>query len=173
MIERKGINMPSYDKGTLKDLLDGKLPFSQVKSMLGSFKDPDRFEKMLEILQERVTWDDKIILPYGLHLYIVAKEGGQRVVKCDCGHEFGDYRENWKLNALVYIRDTEEKINEVYPKFMGSDPNWMVLREYYCPGCATQLEVEAVPPGYPVVFDFQPDIDTFYEKWLNKPVPMA
>jgi acetone carboxylase gamma subunit len=35
----------------------------------------------------------------------------------------------------------------------------------------TQLEVEAVPPGYPVVFDFLPDIDTFYEKWLGKPVP--
>jgi acetone carboxylase gamma subunit len=163
--------MPTYDRKTLEDLLDGKLPFRQVKNIMSAYKDPDRFEKMVEILQDRVPWPDPIILPYGLHLYIVAKPGGGRVVKCDCGHEFGDYRENWKLKALIYVRDTEEKMNEVYPKFMGSDPDWMVLREYYCPGCLTQLEVEAVPPGYPVVFDFLPDIDTFYEKWLGKPVP--
>lgn len=101
------------------------------------------------------------------------KENGERVVKCDCGHEFCEYTTNWKLHALVYVRKTEEKLQEVYPRFMGCDPNWMVLREYYCPGCQTQLEVEAVPPGYPIIFDFQPDIDAFYEKWLNREVPTA
>jgi hypothetical protein len=25
---------------------------------------------------------------------------------------------------------------------------------------------EAVPPGYPIVFDFQPDIDGFFAEWL-------
>lgn len=160
-----------YNRKTLEDLLDGKLPFSQVKTIMSSFKDPDRFEMMLEIHQSRVHWTEKIILPLGLHLYIVLKENGNRVVKCSCGHEFGDYEENWKLNAMIYVRDNEEKLGEIYPKMMGPDPRWMEVREYYCPGCFIQLEVEAVPPGYPVIFDFKPDIDAFYEKWLEKPVP--
>lgn len=167
------MKMPKYTRQTLEDLLDGKLPFSQVKAMMSAFKDPERFEMMLEIHQSRVPWSEKILLPLGLHLYVVLKENGERVVKCDCGYEFGDYRQNWKLNALIYVRDTEEKLAEIYPRKMGPDPRWMEIREYYCPGCATQLEVESLPPGYPVVFDFRPDIDAFYEKWLGKPVPTA
>jgi acetone carboxylase, gamma subunit len=96
---------------------------------------------------------------------------GERVVKCDCGHEFCDYRENWKLQAKIFVRDTEEKMNEIYPKLMSPDPEWQVIREYYCPSCATQLEVEAVPPWYPIILDFEPDIDTFYNEWIKKPLP--
>jgi len=51
---------------------------------------------------------------------------------------------------------------------MHSDPEWMALREYYCPGCYALLEVEMAPPGYPIVHDFQPDIETFYRDWLGK-----
>lgn len=163
--------MPSYDQRMIEELIDGKLPFSQVHKILSSFKDPDRFDKYLAILQDRAPYDDKIILPYGLHLNIVLKDNGDRIVKCNCGHEFCEYTTNWKEHANVYARDTEEKINEVYPKFMASDPKWMILREFYCPNCLTMLEVEAVPPGYPFVFDFQPDINAYYEKWLNRPVP--
>jgi acetone carboxylase gamma subunit len=36
-----------------------------------------------------------------------------------------------------------------------------------------QLEVEALPPGYPVVHEFLPDIEGFYEAWLERPVPAA
>ena len=31
-------------------------------------------------------------------------------------------------------------------------------------------EVEAVTPGYPVVFDFLPDLEGFYRDWLKKPL---
>src|SRR5450759_2595615 len=47
------------------------------------------------------------------------------------------------------------------------------LHEFYCPGCWSLLEVEAVPPGYPAVFDFEPDIDTFYADFLGRPAPAA
>ena len=99
------------------------------------------------------------------------KPGGQRVVKCDCGHEFGDYRENWKLAAQIYVRDTEEAYTEMYPEMMHALPEWMELREFFCPGCYALLEVEAVPPGYPIVFDFLPDLETFYREWLGKDLP--
>ena len=99
------------------------------------------------------------------------KPDGSRVVKCDCGYEFGDWRQNWKLEALVYVRDTEEKLQEIYPPMMHSNPEWIQLREYYCPRCRTQLEVEALPPGYPPVHDFQPDLETFYREWLGRELP--
>ena len=47
----------------------------------------------------------------------------------------------------------------------------MHLREYYDPESGVLLEVEAVPPGYPMVHDFKPDIDTFYREWLGMPAP--
>jgi acetone carboxylase gamma subunit len=45
-----------------------------------------------------------------------------------------------------------------------------LLREYFCPGCLALLEVEAVPPGYPVIHDFVPDLEGFYEAWLGRPL---
>ncbi len=163
--------MTRYDRKTIEELIDGTLDWVQLKEMISSFKDPERFDLYLDVLQDRVSWPERILLPYGLHLYIVAKPDGRRIVKCDCGHEFGDYRENWKLQALIYLRETEEAISELYPRFMGPDPEWQVLREYYCPQCLAQLEVEAVPAWYPVIFDFEPDLEGFYEEWLGRPLP--
>lgn len=162
--------MPEYDKKTLEKMIDGELPWGQLEEIISGEKDPNRFEKMMEILEERTEWDEKIILPLQEHLYIVAKDG-ERIVKCDCGHEFGDYRENWKKKSQVRVRDTKEELQELYPEYMASDPDWMEIREYYCPGCFTLLDTEAVPPGYPSIFNFLPDIDTFYEEWLGRPAP--
>ncbi len=158
------------DKETLRDLVDEKLPRGQVRAIQSGFKDADRFDKYLEILQERVDWPEQIVLPFGEHLYIAKSNGGHRV-KCHCGHEFCDYRENWKLGALINVRETAEALREIYPDKMHGDPEWNALREYFCPGCKTLLEVEAVPPGYPVVHDFVPDLEGFYEDWLGRPLP--
>ena len=170
------------DKDTLRDLVDEKLPRAQVRAIQSGYKDPDRFDKYLEILQEHVAWKEQIVLPFGEHLYIVKNPSGAKapdgsaeaptyLVKCDCGHEFCDYRQNWKLEALINVRATAEELREIYPDKMHGDPDWNVLREYFCPGCKTLLEVEAVPPGYPPVHDFVPDLEGFYEQWLGRPVP--
>ncbi|MFC1889958.1 acetone carboxylase subunit gamma [Thermodesulfobacteriota bacterium] len=160
-----------YSRKQIEDLIDGKLPFPMIHRMLSNFKDPDRFDKYIKVLSDRVTWDEKIILPYGLHLYIVQKSDGRRVVKCDCGNEFGSYKENWKLSASIRVRNSDEKLQEIYPPMMHCEPDWMELREYFCPSCFALLEVEAVPPGYPVIFDFQPDLETFYREWLGRELP--
>ena len=60
---------------------------------------------------------------------------------------------------------------EVYPKLMAPDTQWQVYREYYCPQCGTLHDVEAPTPWYPVIHDFEPDIDTFYKEWVNLPLP--
>src|SRR4051794_33856831 len=160
----------SYPKDLISDLIDGTLDWPQTKRIMSDFKDGDRFQKVVDILQERVDWDEPILLPIGEHLQIV-QSGGERVVKCDCGQEFGDYRENWKLSASVFVRDSEESLAELYPGPKACDPRLQEIREFICPGCATLLEVEAVPPGYPVTFDFLPDLEGFYEKVLGIPLP--
>jgi len=165
--------MSRVDKKVMNELIDGTLEWYQIKEIMSSHKNPERFKTYIEVMQSRVEWDDPILLPLGLHLYIVQKNDGSRMVKCDCGHEFCDYKDNWKLHSKIFVRDTVEKLNEIYPKLMAPDPEWQVIREYYCPSCATQLEVEAVTPWYPIIHDFEPDIDTFYNEWMNMPLPSA
>jgi acetone carboxylase gamma subunit len=162
--------MAEYDIRELEQLVDGGLLWSRVQEIMKAPKDAGRFEKWVEIQQSRVPWSDKILLPLTTHLFIVAK-GKERIVKCRCGHEYGDYRVNWKLEALIYVRDSEEKLSEVYRGREQADPAWIQIREYYCPGCAAQLEVEAVPRGCPPDFEFLPDLDTFYRDWLGTPLP--
>lgn len=158
------------DKKTLESMLEGNLPWDQLKLIIGDQKDPNRFDAIMEILQEKAKFKEQILLPLHEHLYIVSKNG-ERIVKCDCGFEFGDYKINWKTKCRVRVRDTFEQIEQLYPKDMGSDPTWEELREYFCPGCFAILDVEAVPPGYPSIFNFLPDIDAFYEKWLGRKAP--
>ena len=63
-----------------------------------------------------------------------------------------------------------EEIDELYPYASKPDPQWCEIREFYCPGCFAQLEVETAPFGYPLVFDFFPDLDAFYGDWLERPL---
>jgi len=150
-------------KENLKLLMQGELPLDMVHDMVRMpNKDEDRFQKYIEILQEMMPWDDRILVRISEHLFVVAKDDGQRVVKCDCGYEYGDYRINWKLNALVYARKTSEEIAEVFTT-AAPDANYVDIREFYCPGCQTQLAVEVVPSGYPFIFEVLPDIDALYE----------
>lgn len=159
--------MTGYKMETLQRLWEGKLSNEELRSIQGGFKDPDRFQKFLEYLSGKVEWDEKILLPLQPHLFVVQKSS-ERVIKCECGHEFGDYRQNWKLGAQVFLRETDESLQEIYPPLMHSEPDWIVLREFYCPGCYALLEVEAVPPGCPLIHDFQPDLDSFYRDWLGE-----
>ena len=75
------------------------------------------------------------------------------------------------MEAALYVRDTVDAMREVYPRMAHADPEWCELREFYCPSCARQLDVEVSTPGYPVVHDFLPDIDGFYRGWLGEEAP--
>ena len=150
--------MSEYEIREIEQLVDGELPWARVQEIMKAPKDADRFEKWVKILESRVAWSEKILLPLTPHLFIVQK-GSDRIVKCRCGHEFGDYRVNWKISASIYVRDSDEAMREIYRGREQPDPRWIQVREYYCPGCDTQLEVEAVPRGCPPDFDFLPDLD--------------
>lgn len=164
--------MSAYTQEQVQHLVEGTLDWDTTLRMLSMPKDRERFEMYLEVLQSKVPWADLIVLPLGPHMFIVqSAETKHWVTKCECGHVFCDYRENWKLYANIYLRDTEETMDEVYPRLMAPQTDWQVYREYYCPSCGTMHDVEAPTPWYPVIHDFEPDIEAFYSEWLGLPVP--
>jgi acetone carboxylase gamma subunit len=157
---------------TLEALYDERLSRGEVKAIQSGYKDPDRFEKWVALLQARVDWDDPIVLPLGEALYIVRRlTDGELTVRSHAGHDFCGAADNWKLHAPIFVRDSDELLQEVYPRMAHCDPEWMELREFYCPISGRMLETEAVTPGYPVVHDFLPDLEGFYEGWLGRKVP--
>lgn len=162
--------MSSVDKDLIRQMVEGVISKENARRLLTmERKDHDRFWNYLEVLQERVKWKDRILLRLTDHLYIVHKPEGGRVVKCDCGHELGDYRANWKLGTLIRSRSTPEEFKEVYtPEPACPEPEWQEIREFYCPGCMAQLAVEVVPPGYPLVFEMLPDLDRFYRDFMGR-----
>jgi acetone carboxylase gamma subunit len=161
-------------KENIRLMVEGKLsPEIADKLRRLAIKEEDRFWKYIEVLQEKVGFKEQMLLRLSDHLYIVARDG-ERIVKCDCGQEFGDYRINWKLNSLVRVRKTSEEMKEVYPvlpkKMPYPEEGLVEIREFYCPGCLAQLAVELVPLGYPATFEMLPDLDSFYREWLGKPL---
>jgi acetone carboxylase gamma subunit len=164
--------MSNYTPDQVRNLVDGKLDWDTTLRMLSRPKDPERFSMYVEALQKKLDWLDRIVLPLGPHLYIVQQHATKRwVIQCECGHVFCDWNQNWKLHAGLYVRESEEAMAEVYPKLMAPDTAWQVYREYSCQRCGTLHDIESPTPWYPVIHDFEPDIDAFYKDWMKLPVP--
>jgi acetophenone carboxylase len=78
-----------------------------------------------------------------------------------CDRSLISARENYKRGCLVYERDPRT----LYPPTpaaqatLAPDPEWCRLLEFYCPGCGTMVEVELLPPGHPITWDIQVDVD--------------
>jgi N-methylhydantoinase B/acetone carboxylase alpha subunit len=162
----------ALEREMLEALLDERLSRREVKGIQSGYKDQDRFSKWVAILSERVEWDDPIVLPLGEALYVVRRRSdGELVIRSDAGHDFCGADRNWKMSAVIFVRDSDELLGEVYPNLAHCDPEWMELREFYCPRSGRMLEVEAVTPGYPVVHDFLPDVEGFYRGWLGQELP--
>ena len=160
------------DREQIEKLIDGDLPWEELRNdVLPDPKDPDRFEVTREILQERVDFEEPILVPLNDHLYAVGGEDG-RVVKAECGHELCDLGENWKTACRVRVREDDEEMRDLYPEGMGANPDWdFQIREWFCPGCFGLVDVDAVPVGYPVYVPFEPDVDAFYEEWQGTEAP--
>ncbi len=85
------------------------------------------------------------------YVNIVKDEQGRKLSVCSqCGHVYGLAKDNYKLSCLIYDSDPAE----IYPGRLAHDKDWCVYREFYCPGCGSQVEVEATPPGTPVINNY-------------------
>lgn len=83
-----------------------------------------------------------------------------------CGQVLGPARDNYKKGCLVYDRDPREIHKPILDgKYSFSpDPDWVRILEFYCPGCGTQVETEYLPPGHPITWDIEIDIDSLKSK---------
>ena len=83
-----------------------------------------------------------------------------------CGHLLGPARDNYKKGCLLYDRDPREIHTPIVEgKFTFSpDPLWVRIVEFYCPECGTQMETEYLPPGHPVTWDIEIDLDALKER---------
>jgi len=79
-----------------------------------------------------------------------------------CGHVLIGAREDYKRGCLVCERPLEE-VHEALAEggeySFRPDPNYCRLIEFYCPGCGVMIENEYLPPGHPLTYDIQLDID--------------
>lgn len=86
-----------------------------------------------------------------------------------CGRDIGSARENYKKGCLLHDRDPRE----IHPPIVSSefnfspDPLWVRIVEIYCPGCGTQIETEYLPPGHPITWDIEFDLDSLKERLRN------
>lgn len=78
-----------------------------------------------------------------------------------CGAELASARESYKRGTLVHDRDPRT----LYPPSdqgdppLAPDPAWCRFVEFYCPRCGVMLEVEVLPPGHPLTWDLELDLD--------------
>jgi acetone carboxylase, gamma subunit len=89
-----------------------------------------------------------------------------------CNHTIAPARSNYKEGLLVYARDPREIhrpiLNpELYEYTFAPDPTWVKIVEYYCPECATMVEVDYLPPGHPPLYDMEFDIDALKERYMG------
>ena len=85
-----------------------------------------------------------------------------------CARDLAPAEASYKTGCLVRERDPREIHFPLGPsdEFNFSlDPKWMKIVEFYCPNCATMVEVEYLPPGHPLTWDIQIDVDALREKY--------
>lgn len=83
-----------------------------------------------------------------------------------CNHVLGPARDNYKKGCLLYDRDPREIHTPIVggPYSFSPDPLWVRIVEFYCPGCGTQIETEYLPPGHPITWDIEIDIDSLKQR---------
>ncbi len=85
-----------------------------------------------------------------------------------CGHDLGSAHECYKKGCRVRVRDPREvhqPLGSDKDFNFSFDPDWMMLLEYYCPQCATLVEAEYLPPGHPLTWDIQMDLEALRRKY--------
>jgi acetone carboxylase gamma subunit len=85
-----------------------------------------------------------------------------------CGHDLGPAHECYKKGCLVRARDPREihqPLGSDKEFNFSFDPDWMMLLEFYCPQCATLVETEYLPPGHPLTWDIQIDLEALRQKY--------
>lgn len=91
--------------------------------------------------------------------------------KCNrCGADLGPAEEPYKKGCLIRDRNPHDVHFPIGPNKeynFAFDPEWVRIVEFYCPGCGTMLENEYLPPGHPLTWDIEVDLQQLKEKHLQ------
>jgi acetone carboxylase, gamma subunit len=83
-----------------------------------------------------------------------------------CQHDLGPAQRSYKEGCLIADRDPRDVHPPIGPDPVFNfsfDPSLMRLVEFYCPTCATLIETEYLPPGHPLTWDIEVDVDALIE----------
>ena len=79
-------------------------------------------------------------------------------VRCRCGHQLGPAGVHYKHLAAMAVFPVQRIGPDVNPHRWNGDR--FELREFYCPACATLLELEIARPDDPLLADVELDLDS-------------
>lgn len=85
-----------------------------------------------------------------------------------CGHDIGPADRPYKEGCLVADRNPQDVHPVLGPHQeynFSFDPAWVRLIEFYCPGCSTLVENEYLPPGHPLTWDIELDLDDLARRY--------
>jgi N-methylhydantoinase B len=158
---KQGVPGINYLKQLVKVREERRLPENPLGLLDETRNFCPSFEKELAIEKEigakglkplgKVKIHEKLfsLTPY---VDIVIDEKGRKLSICSqCGFAYCEAHDNFKLYCLIYERDP----SDFHPGRLAYDKEWCVFREFYCPSCASQIEVEAVAPGTPILNDYE------------------
>ena len=94
--------------------------------------------------------------------YLVVDTTRERWLCQRCGYDLGNARGNYKHGCLVAERPMQEvhpQITSEGPFTFTPHPDYCRLIEFYCPGCGVMIENEYLPPGHPLTYDIELDLD--------------
>ena len=83
----------------------------------------------------------------------VKEQDGQLATVCRCGYVIGPAGENYKTHLTPRVAPVRKAGPHVNPHAIGEGR--FVLREFSCPACLTQLDVEVTLANEPPRWDVQ------------------
>ncbi|MBF8265278.1 MAG: Hydantoin utilization protein B [Dehalococcoidia bacterium] len=89
----------------------------------------------------------------GEYVSVRKVEGKWRIFCQQCGRMLSDAGENYKLHVPM----AEYPLTRANPR--NSKTKRFVLREFYCPGCATRIEVDMNLKGAPLIWSYRLKLD--------------
>jgi acetone carboxylase, gamma subunit len=107
---------------------------------------------------------DQVVIAMTEYLGIGVSDRHWHCRRCD--YDLGPARRSYKEGCLIADRDPREVHPAIGPGAVFNfsfDPRLVRLLEFYCPRCATLIETEYLPPGHPLTWDIEVDVDALIE----------
>jgi len=158
----KGIPASDYIKALVNRRNEGNLPKVAIDFINETLAFSEDFSELLQA-EERIATQNtknnaqkasrkKTILNLTPYLDLIEDSNGETLIVCSqCDTIYCRPSENFKYFSLI----SERAPKEIQPGRLSFDGEWITYREFYCPGCAAQIEVEAVPPGWPILKTYE------------------